>query len=260
MDTGDNHLWGILSNAEWDFLKWVFRHIAWATVISVPSAFIQEVRSGALDWWVLGTVFFASLFILYMTSEGPRSMTTPVAVSSPAPLSVVPSPNTPDSDLQQAQGGPYQYRNEMNIADTIRFVRQLSELFKQRTSLTFVITAPPSSKLFESDFRAFIVAACQLAGNKCVIENTPDPAIDIDANIPVPEYPGIVIHHVPVSPSDGMSTSFMWAMGGFIARKSSRVPEGIARLNTSHNPDFYWFELGSGCPWASASVCGVSEE
>ncbi len=223
----------------WPWLKLKLGRRYSASVIRVATDF---------RWWLLLLMVIFFYLGTPMLVERIRTTSMPVpkpeAVSAP---SIAPSP-VPT---------PYQYRNEMTINEVMEMVRQLNGLFKQDAPLTFVITAPPESSSFSSDFYALVVAACQLAGNSsCTIEPAPDPRIEIDTGIPSPEYPGIVIHHEPTSPSDVISTNYMWALGRFVARKSSHIPDGIARLNINHNPHFYWFELGPGCPWKDTRVCG----
>ena len=150
----------------------------------------------------------------------------------------------------------------MTVEETMKTVKGLSNLFKDARSLTFVITGHPDNESFRTDFYSLIVAACQsaeIAGNSpCSIENAPDPQREVDVDIPTPKYPGIVIHHEPISPDDrtGLDSMHILGIGRFVVRKSSHVPEVIANLNRNHHPHFYWFELGPGCPWNDPNVCG----
>lgn len=76
-------LWDWIPNAEWDLLKWIIKQGAWASMIATLVGFVEKIRSGALDWWVLGTVFVASAFGLFLTSHRPQPTTIPVAGSLP---------------------------------------------------------------------------------------------------------------------------------------------------------------------------------
>jgi hypothetical protein len=97
-------LWDWIPNAEWDLFKWVIGKVAWASMVAALAGVIQKIRNGVLDWWVLGAVFVASVFSLYLTSDGLRFMTTPVVDTSPASSPVASSPVPPvSSGLTDAQ-------------------------------------------------------------------------------------------------------------------------------------------------------------
>ncbi len=215
---------------------------------------------------LIGSVILV-VFVFEVFGVGFRS---PIFIAAEQVGDVIPaqqSQTLQEQAVRSVQGvpvSPYQYRNEMTVGEVMEMVKQLHGLFKQRGHLTFVITfaredAP--SAAFQGEFNALIVAACQWEGDSlCIIEPAPDPRTDIDTGIPSPEYPGVVIHHVPESPSDGIITNIAWALGRFIVRKTAHVPDGIARLNVGQGPHFYWFELGPGCPWRDIRVCGESSE
>jgi hypothetical protein len=191
----------------------------------------------------------------------PLESGVPTAVKTePRPVEVGGEQKTPGHD----PASPCQYRNAMTVNEVIEMVKQLHGLFMLNAPLTFVITAPPEvdcAVTLQGDFYALIAAACLWGGGSlCTIEPAPDPRTEIDTGIPSPEYAGVVIHHVPDSPSDVIIMSYARALGRFIVHKSSHIPDGIARLNRTHNPRFFWFQLGPGCPWTDTHICGESGE
>ena len=227
--------------------------IGYLLFVGEPKRAVRHPIWPILGWGVLGVVALAFWTVLvagYAVVHLPVLTVAPLPGVEPSEPSQV-RPASPE----RSQVGPYQYRNEMSIDQIAKTVKGLSNLFKNAGSLTFVITAHPDSESFRSDFYSLIVAACQsaeIAGNSpCSMENAPDPQREVDVDIPTPKYPGIVIHHEPISPNDqtGLDSMHILGIGSFIVRKSSHIPEGIARLNAHHQPHFYWFELGPGCPW-----------
>ncbi|SIO55904.1 hypothetical protein SAMN05443247_08152 [Bradyrhizobium erythrophlei] len=245
-------------------LHWVYLAIAVTCAIGGPMwpamrnrwaspRVATSVANAARD----ARVWVALLLAFFLYGVSPdiyRRATAPSVLPPPATPIEIPNP-TP---LPTAVPTGMQYRNEMSLKAALATSAKLAMLFSAIPGMTFVITAPPENELFKNDFYALIVATCQREPSaKCIIEPAPDPKVDIDAGIPDPQYPGIVIHHAPATPySDSMVDSFMYALGCFHLKKSSRVPESIARLNIGKTPNFYWFELGNGSPWNANGACG----
>lgn len=66
-------LWDWIPNAQWDLIKQIAKWLAGAGIVAVLTGVAQRIRSGALDWWILGTVFAVSVGVLYLTTTTTES-------------------------------------------------------------------------------------------------------------------------------------------------------------------------------------------
>ena len=221
--------------------------------------FEHRLASGLRDWIAKAARILAPMAIVAASVYvlGPniyRRATTPL------PLAAV---STSFNVLENQNGampvsGPtiYKYKNQMNIQNSLETTRMLGLYFDAISPITMVITAPSDNEAFKDDFYSIIVAACHMSPTtRCLVEPVPDPKLDVDSDIPDPEYSGIVIHHKSLGPNDVTINNIVRVFGCFKIKMGAHIPNGISQLNVDHLQNFYWFELGHGSPWNPDREC-----
>jgi hypothetical protein len=94
MDIG-GHLWDLLPNAEWDLVKWLFNRVMGAGVLTALTGVVQKIKTGSLDWWILGVIFVLSTVLSAVGESGGRGKIVEHTQSSSVNLHVWPPQEGP---------------------------------------------------------------------------------------------------------------------------------------------------------------------